>query len=584
MTDTYKNTTINTQISKPSFNIGLSQINFHVGHIEFNLDKILSAIEYHSKQGSDIVVFSELAICGYSPEDLLLRKDFNKQIQNALAVISKKTKSLGIAVLIGYPELIDVNADSPTIIPQERKLYNCACFIDSGEIQEIYRKRDLPNYGVFDEKRYFMPGEKTCVFKYKEHQIGILICEDLWSDTYITETVNDGAEIILSLHGSPFYLNKALHREKMVSNYASKLHVPIVYVNQIGGQDDLIFDGSSFVVSSTGTTMLSLPAFEESNQQIASHLLFNQKSHTSKQLDTNHSNTIRGLCDKELKSLYQALVLATKDYVHKNGFKGIVLGLSGGIDSALTLAIACDALGKEACHAVMMPFRYTSEISILDAKEEAELLGVEFDVVSIEPIFDSFMGVLSPVFKSDKKDTTEENLQARCRGVILMALSNKTNRLVLTTSNKSEVAVGYSTLYGDMAGGFNVLKDLPKTWVYALSEYRNQLGYVIPTRVITRAPSAELAPDQVDQDSLPPYEVLDPLLKAYVESDCSINDLIAQGFKLEDIKRVVRLVNINQYKRAQAPIGPKLTVRSFARERRYPVTNGFNPFSEIYRN
>ncbi|SET36562.1 NAD+ synthase [Thorsellia anophelis] len=566
--------------SDTKINLGLAQLNLHVGHIEKNLDLILKTIRIHKNLGSDLVVFSELTITGYSPEDVLFRRDLHDQIQYALKEIQNISLELNIAILIGYPMLIeDTNHELAIHSKMQPLMRNCASLIDQGKIIATYFKRALPNYAVFDEKRYFNAGHETCVIDFRGIKLGILICEDLWLTELIDETVAHGAEIILSLHGSPFALNKPAKRQQLMQQHVKRLNTPLIYVNQIGGQDDLIFDGQSFALNSKGELVTILAAFAEDNLVIPISDLLNETNNKFIP-EEQWPNYVTGthLSMTELDDLYQALVLATRDYVLKNGFKGITLGLSGGIDSALTLAIAVDALGAQNCQAVMLPFRYTSEISILDAKEEAELLGVQFDVISIEPMFEAFMNGLSPLFDHLPKDTTEENLQARCRGVILMAISNKQKRLVLTTSNKSEVSVGYSTLYGDMAGGFNVLKDVPKTWVYALSAYRNQIEYVIPERVITRAPSAELAPDQTDQDNLPPYDILDPLLKAYVEEDATITELLAMGFSLDDINRVVRLVNFNQYKRSQSPIGPKVTDRSFSRERRYPVTNGFNPF------
>lgn len=579
-----------SEVNLQGFKIGLAQINFHAGHIEKNLALILDAMKQHKAAGSDLVVFSELAITGYSPEDLLFRADVHLQVQQAIATIQKQTAKLDIAVLIGYPALNEScthhSADSSHYDSNSNKksapLRNCAALIENGKFQATYYKRALPNYGVFDEKRYFTAGNETCVVQFKGIRLGILICEDLWQPEFIDETVAAGAELILSLHGSPYSLSKPAKRQAIMRTHVERLQVPLVYVNQIGGQDDLIFDGQSFALNAKGELVTILAPFAEDHITLATTELTGCIANSiSDDEQWPKYETGLNLSMTELDDLYQALVLATRDYVLKNGFKGITLGLSGGIDSALTLAIAVDALGKEACQAVMLPFRYTSEISIIDAKEEALRLGVEFEIVSIEPMFEAFMTGLAPLFENLGKDTTEENLQARCRGVILMAISNKKRRLVLTTSNKSEVSVGYSTLYGDMAGGFNVLKDVPKTWVYALSQYRNQISYVIPERVITRAPSAELAPDQTDQDNLPAYEVLDPLLKAYVEEDASVDDLLAMGFAMEDITRVLRLVNLNQYKRAQSPVGPKVTERSFARERRYPVTNGFNPFLTI---
>ncbi|MFC0179066.1 NAD+ synthase [Thorsellia kenyensis] len=567
--------------NKENICFGIAQLNYHVGAIEANTAKIIEALDLHKTQGADIVIFSELAICGYSPQDLLYRKDFHEKIASAIKLIQLKTKELNIVAILGVP-IRDANKSRSTQ-SGEFVLYNSLLVIENGIIKHTYHKRSLPNYGVFDEKRYFSPGTDNGIYEFKGIKLGLLICEDIWDKATIKQTAEAGAQILISIHGSPYYLNKQNVRYDLVENIIKQFNIPLIYVNQVGGQDELIFDGHSFALTSNAYLLHSLPAFEVNHCQVKSIDLFSKILSSQLPLASpspEADKLLRGLTHTELESLYQALSLATKDYVTKNGFDGIVLGLSGGIDSALTLAIAVNALGAEACRAVMMPFRYTSEISIIDAKEEADNLGVQFDIVPIEPMFESFIGPLKSLFSSNEKDTTEENLQARCRGVILMALSNKERKLVLTTSNKSEVAVGYSTLYGDMAGGFNVLKDLPKTWVYALSEYLNLKKEIIPNRVITRPPSAELAPDQTDQDNLPPYEVLDPLLKAYVEDDAGVEDLITLGFSLSDIKRVLRLVNLNEYKRAQSPIGPKLTKRSFAKERRYPITNGFNPVNK----
>lgn len=562
--------------------LGTAQINWHVGNIEENLNKALDAITKHKSSNVDLVVFSELAISGYTPEDILLRSDFAKQVEWAIDELCKVTATLGISVLIGHPsyQYESLEQDSKPC-----QISNSLSLLSAGKIITTYHKRSLPNYGVFDEKRYFKSGDEPKVIEFNSFKLGLLICEDVWEAELVNELILNKPELVISVHGSPYVANKQTTRETMLQDYAKQYSTPFIYVNQVGGQDDLIFDGGSFTVDHSGEVIQRAPLFQEDHSVIeikklpsstATHKENNLVIEANKLAGNNKPN----IADRPspLAEIYQALVLATHDYVKKNGFSGVTLGLSGGIDSALTLAIAVDALGKEQVQAVMMPFRYTADISIADAKEEAELLGVEFDIVSIEPMFDAFMGQLAPLFKDSAKDTTEENLQARCRAVILMALSNKKRRLVLTTSNKSEVAVGYSTLYGDMAGGFDVLKDVSKTLVYELSRYRNSLSHVIPNRVIERAPSAELAPDQTDQDNLPAYEVLDPLLEAYVEQDASVEKLLELGFVESDINRVVKLVNINQYKRSQAPIGPKISNRSFARERRYPVTSGFNPF------
>ncbi|MWN31984.1 NAD+ synthase [Gilliamella sp. Pra-s54] len=527
--------------------IVLVQKNWRLGDIEGNAKQIIELTRHHSSD--DLLIFSELALCGYPPEDLVYRTDFKDRCQKALALIEQASKHC--AVIVGHPHW------------QDEQLYNALSFFCDGKLLACYHKQLLPNYDVFDEKRYFTAGNQTCVVNFKGQKIGLLICEDLWQNQPIDDIKRAQADFVVAINASPYDYEKQQQRYDLVKYHAKRTSLPIVYVNQIGGQDELVFDGCSFACNKQGEVICQLQAFQE---DIA--ILDFTKAH-------NVITPKPKLEEAILASVYDALVLATRDYITKNGFEGAVLGLSGGIDSALTLAIAVDALGKDKVQAVMMPFRYTADISIADAKEEAEILGVEFDIVSIESMFDAFMSSLTPLFLGSAKDTTEENLQARCRGVVLMALSNKRRRLVLTTGNKSEMSVGYATLYGDMAGGFDVLKDVPKTMVFALSKYRNTRSYVIPERVITRPPSAELAPDQKDEDSLPPYDVLDGILKGYVELDLSIEQLVAQGYDEVTIRRVIKLVDINEYKRRQSAIGPKITARNFGKGRRYPITSAF---------
>lgn len=528
--------------------IALAQLNWLVGDIEGNTERMLGIVEQY-RHSADLVMFSELALCGYPPEDLLYRDDFYLRCEQQLARLQKASNDVGI--LVGHP------------YKQDDVCYNALSVFHQGKLLARYNKQLLPNYGVFDEERYFTAGKESCVIEFNGYKLGLLICEDLWFNQPVDDAKAAGAEILLSINASPYNLDKPHIRQQLLSDHCLRTGLPLVYLNQIGGQDELIFDGSSKVIDIFGQLTHQLAAFDEQVELVT----FNER-----QIEP----MLNPFVDREpLAQVYQALVLAVRDYVTKNGFKGAVLGLSGGIDSALTLAIAADALGKENVQAVMMPFRYTADISVADAKEEAELLGVEFDIVSIEPMFDAFMQQMAPLFAGTKRDTTEENLQARCRGVILMALSNKRGRLVLTTGNKSEMAVGYSTLYGDMAGGFDVLKDVPKTLVFKLSEYRNSLSYVIPQRVIDRPPSAELAPDQKDEDNLPPYPALDAILEGYVERDLSVEQLVAQGFEEAIVRKVIRLVDINEYKRRQSAVGPRITVRSFGKDRRYPITSGF---------
>ncbi|MBW9252053.1 NAD+ synthase [Proteus mirabilis] len=527
--------------------LALAQLNWVVGDIEGNCERMLATVK--AQEDADLVLFSELALCGYSPEDLLFRPDFQQRCEEQLVRLEQASKKT--AIVVGHPWW------------QNGTIYNALSFFYQGELQARYFKQQLPNYGVFDEKRYFQQGNERCVVPFKGYHLGLLICEDIWINEPIDALKQAGADLVLSINASPYSREKPHIRTQLIKEHCQRTHLPVVYLNQIGGQDELVFDGCSKVFDERGTITHRLAAFDE---QVAV-VEFDELTIVPMQDAAPELSP--------LAQVYQALVLATRDYVTKNGFKGAILGLSGGIDSGLTVAIAVDALGKESVQAVMMPFRYTSEMSIHDAKEQADLLGVEFDTVSIEPMFDAFMDQLSPMFKGSAVDTTEENLQARCRAVILMAMSNKRRRLVLITSNKSESAVGYSTLYGDMAGGFDVLKDVPKTLVFELAKYRNTLSPAIPQRVIDRPPSAELAPGQTDQDNLPPYDILDALLEGYVEQDKSVSDLVAAGFDEAIVRKVVKLVDINEYKRRQAPVGPRITSRNFGKDRRYPITSGF---------
>lgn len=529
-------------------NISLAQLNWLVGDIEGNCDRMLQTVEEQAEH-TDIVMFSELALTGYSPEDLLFRHDFEERCTAQLKRLQQASGQCGI--IVGHPWY------------EDNEIYNALSFFYQGKLLARYFKQELPNYGVFDEPRYFTAAEKTCVVEFKGYQLGLLICEDIWYDEPIDAVKGAGAELVLTINASPYDLNKEHIRSDLLVEHAQRTGLPIVYLNQVGGQDELVFDGGSKVLANKGKQVYQMAEFAE---QVATVTFEDVKLVTEQPKQPEAS---------QIAQVYQALVLATRDYINKNGFNGAILGLSGGIDSGLTVAIAADAIGKDRVQAVMMPFRYTSEMSIHDAKEQAELLGVEFDIVSIEPMFDAFMTQLQPLFEGTQPDTTEENLQARCRAVILMAMSNKRRRLVLTTSNKSESAVGYSTLYGDMAGGFDVLKDVPKTLVFELAKYRNTISPAIPQRVIDRPPSAELAPGQLDQDSLPPYDVLDAILDGYVEKDLSVADLIKLGFDREIVRKVVRLVDINEYKRRQAPVGPRITMRNFGKDRRYPITSGF---------
>lgn len=530
----------------------MAQLNLLVGDISSNTQKVLNTAKQALSAGADVVLFSELTLTGYPPEDLLLRPSLTVRIDEALQQICDA--SLNIHMVLGYPKMID------------GQLYNMAGVFFQGKCVFEYAKHHLPNYQVFDEKRYFSEGSGDNLVNIKGVPCAISICEDIWHAGPMAKAKQAGAKLMLNLNASPFHIDKHQERLELLQTRAQEGEMPIVYVNQVGGQDELVFDGGSFVVARNG----ELKACSQTYIEAHDHVQFSFK-------DTVNTD-IKGVITPErerLESIYEALVLGVRDYVNKNGFKGVLLGLSGGIDSGLTLPIAVDALGADRVEAVMMPFKYTSQMSLHDAEDEANRLGVKYSVLPIEPMYDAFMTTLAPEFEGTQVDTTEENLQSRCRGVMLMAISNKKGFMVLTTGNKSEMAVGYATLYGDMAGGYGVLKDVFKTLVFELSRYRNTVKEVIPPRVITRPPSAELAPDQVDEDSLPPYDVLDEILRLYIEEDMSVNHIIEQGFSEEDVRRVARLVDVNEYKRRQAPVGVRLTQRGFGRDRRYPITNGW---------
>ena len=529
--------------------IVMAQINTLVGDIKGNTQRILDICVDQSALGVDMVVFPELTLTGYPPEDLLLRQHTTDLTAAALERLCRELPA-ELAVVVGYPRR------------QGDRLFNSAGVLYDGTILAEYDKQCLPNYQVFDEKRYFEAGADTCVVTIKGLPIGLTICEDIWHPHPAANAAAAGAQVLINLNASPFHRGKQSQRTAQVSALARTHELPILYVNQVGGQDELVFDGGSFAVDARGDIQNRAIEFAE--------VMVRVEIETSPALSVAAGAVATPL--DELEAVWHALVLGMRDYVEKNGFPGVVLGLSGGIDSAVTLAVAVDALGPERVEAVMMPFRYTASMSIEDAAEQANNLGVSFSNLSIEPLYDAFMTTLAPEFQGLGPNITEENLQARCRGVLLMSISNKKNLLVLTTGNKSELAVGYSTLYGDMAGGFDALKDCPKMLVYALARYRNTLGQCIPERVITRPPSAELAPDQKDEDSLPPYEVLDQIIEHYVERDASREDMITAGFAPEDVQRVVRLIDLNEYKRRQAPVGVRISPRAFGRDRRYPIT------------
>ncbi|WP_426414832.1 NAD+ synthase [Aestuariirhabdus sp. LZHN29] len=530
--------------------IAMAQLNTLVGDIPGNTQRLIDAAEdARDRLQADLILFPELALCGYPPEDLLLRMSMLGRVNQGL---ERLRAVKGIHLVVGLPG------------EKDGQLYNQAVVLRDGELLGRYSKQHLPNYQVFDEKRYFVEGTDPLVIDCLGTRMAITVCEDIWHPEPAAQAQALGAKLILNINASPFHLNKLQQRLDVVARRCADSALPVIYINQVGGQDELVFDGSSFAMNADGDVAVSAPSYEEGLFLV--------------EYDPVSSRLLEGDCAQKpssVASAYQALVCGVRDYVTKNGFKGVVLGLSGGVDSALTLAVAVDALGAERVEAVMMPFRYTSQMSLEDAEEEANTLGVRYKVLPIEPMFDAFMATLAPEFEGTARDTTEENLQARCRGVLLMAISNKKGCLVLTTGNKSEMAVGYATLYGDMAGGFDVLKDVPKSMVFELCDYRNSLSPAIPQRVIDRPPSAELAPDQVDEDSLPPYEVLDHMLELYVEQDLSAEAIIAQGFDKEAVYRVLRMVDINEYKRRQAAIGVRITSRGFGRDRRYPVTSGW---------
>ena len=532
--------------------VALAQLNLLVGDIEGNARRIVEAAETaRTQHNAHIIVFPELTLCGYPPEDLLLRPSLELRIAQAMEVVSEVR---GIDLVIGVP--VHVNG----------QLQNQAVVVRDGEVIAHHAKWHLPNYHVFDEQRYFQPGTDLGTFECQGVKIGLAVCEDIWFPDLAAAQKEAGAQLILNLNASPFHIDKQNLRFDVVRQRCVENQIPVVYVNQVGGQDELVFDGGSFITNGDGNFALLAHTHREellvAEFDCHSGVFFHGEKARVKTLEAR---------------VYDSLVLGVRDYVNKNGFKGVVLGLSGGIDSALTLAIAVDALGAERVEAVMMPFEYTAEISKEDAAAQAHTLGVSYKELPIKPMYDAFMATLADEFVGTSRDTTEENLQSRCRGVLLMAISNKKGYLVLTTGNKSEMAVGYATLYGDMAGGFDVLKGVPKTLVFRLCEYRNGIEPVIPQRVIDRPPSAELAPDQVDEDSLPPYDILDAILDLYIEQDQSAEAIIAAGYDRDTVYRILRLVDINEYKRHQAPIGVRITSRGFGKDRRYPVTNGWRP-------
>ncbi len=533
--------------------IAVAQCNLLVGDIDGNVEKILAwSKRARDEFKADLVVFPELSICGYPPEDLLFRRDFLRRCREGLERIRRELT--GIDLVVGLPEL------------DGSRVYNAAVVVRDGTIRLRYRKRELPNYGVFDEKRYFTPGVGIGLFVVKGIPLAISICEDAWHSGAVEENVRAGARLVINLNASPFHVGKGSEREAVIHARVAATGVPILYVNLVGGQDELVFDGDSFLMDQNGEVVFRLPAFEE-RLEVVEFAWDGEK--------VMPLPALRAPALEELPSIHRALVLGIRDYVEKNGFASVILGLSGGIDSSVVATLAVDALGPERVRAVMMPSRFTSTASLEDAEAVASNLGVDYTVVSIEPPFQAFLELLEPHFAGRPWDVTEENVQARIRGTMLMAFSNKFGHLVLSTGNKSEYSCGYATLYGDMAGGFAPIKDVLKTKVYRLAEYLNGQHPVIPERVLTKPPSAELRPGQKDEDALPPYAILDPILELYIEKDCGIEEIVAAGFDRKLVERVVHMVDRNEYKRRQGPPGIRVTRRAFGKDRRYPITNGF---------
>ncbi|MBL8439550.1 MAG: NAD+ synthase [Zoogloeaceae bacterium] len=534
---------------KQAFRVAVAQINVVVGDLEGNGRRIREALEAARAAGADLVVTPELGLCGYPPEDLLLRPDFYRACATSLDELKAWTQ--GMTLVVGYPEAYGDFR------------YNAAAVIRDGAVIAHYRKHRLPNYEVFDEERYFDRGTDACVFLHRGWRIGVNICADLWEPEPPAVARRAGAEVLLALNASPFHLDKQTRRCEVLRARVAETGMPVLYTNMVGGQDELVFDGASFALDADGGLAYQTANFEERLDLLT--------------FDGRWQGGTKAAPTTPEADVYSALRVGVRDYLGKNGFPGAIIGLSGGIDSALTLAVAVDALGADRVRAVMMPSPYTAQMSLDDSREMVRRLGVRYDEIPIAPAMETFAQLLAPQFAGLAADTTEENLQSRIRGMILMALSNKTGSLVLTTGNKSEMATGYATLYGDMAGGFAVLKDIYKVLVYRLSNWRNAQpgGAVIPANIIERPPSAELKPDQKDQDSLPPYEVLDAIIEAYMERDESPRQIIAQGFPEAEVRRAVGMLKRNEYKRRQAPVGIRVTARGFGKDWRYPITSRY---------
>jgi len=528
--------------------IAIAQINATVGDFAGNAARIVDFAQRAKAQGADLLLTPELVLCGYPPEDLLLREDFYAACERELDSLAAKVQ--GIAVLVGHP------------MAKDGSCFNAATLLDDGRRVATYCKQRLPNYEVFDEERYFESGAAACVVTVKGVRCGINICADVWEAGAADLARDAGAQVLLVLNASPYHIGKQQLRAEILRERIAATGLPVIYANLVGGQDELVFDGGSFALDAKGKLLCQLPKFDEALVVV----------------DLVDGQPQPGVIVPEQATeaeVYRALVVGVRDYLGKNGFPGAIIGLSGGIDSALTLCVAVDALGANKVRAVMMPSPYTADISLADSREMVRLLGVRYDEINIGPAMQTFADLLQKEFAGLPADTTEENLQARIRGMILMALSNKSGSLVLTTGNKSEMAVGYCTLYGDMAGGFAVIKDIVKTLVYRIARWRNTVSYAIPERIITRPPSAELKPGQTDQDSLPPYEVLDAIVEAYMENDLSPREIIARGYAEADVRRVVHLLKISEYKRRQSPVGIRVTQRGFGKDWRFPITNRY---------
>jgi len=534
--------------------IAIAQLNQVVGDLHANARSILAAVGEGERAGARLVVTPELSLCGYPPEDLLLRPAFLDACALELAALAAAVRQS--VVVVGFPE-VDAG-----------RCYNALAVLRDGRVAAVYRKQQLPNYTVFDEERYFEAGRDPCIVDVDGLPVGLVICEDCWFPGPARQAKEAGARLLVVANGSPYHTRQQALRREQVGARARETGLPVVYVNRVGGQDELVFDGASFVADAVGAVVQQLPAWHETVALAT--------------VADGIPKPVRGSLDADLEPhVYAALVMGVHDYVGKNRFPGVLLGLSGGVDSALTLAVAVDALGRDRVRAVMMPSPYNAPISLEDARAMAGMLGVRYDEIPIEPMMNAFRASLAGDFKGLPADATEENIQARIRGTLLMALSNKFGAIVLTTGNKSEMAVGYATLYGDMAGGFSVLRDISKTLVYRLARYRNRLGRVIPERIITRAPSAELRDNQTDQDSLPPYDVLDAVLEAYVEQDRSPAEIVAMGYLPEHVRKIVRLIKISEYKRRQAAIGIRITPRGFGKDWRYPITSAWADWEGI---